>query len=163
MLPTRIPVNLSANLYDGVRGVKIIGYIAIAIGIIFAVLALFMDVTVATSDGYRVNNLGLMSSRQNYMIFGGFVAIAGIIIVLVGEKFKPSANSVKCPYCAELISAEAVKCKHCGSDVTPSKTIVSADDTEASDRLADVNVKLIAGIVLAVFAAIIGVIMFYRQ
>ncbi|MBL1477184.1 zinc ribbon domain-containing protein, partial [Klebsiella pneumoniae] len=26
-----------------------------------------MDVTVATSGGYRVNNLGLMSSRQNYM------------------------------------------------------------------------------------------------
>ena len=142
---------------------RILGYLAILIGVIFAVFALFMDVTVATDDGYRVNNLGLMSSRQNYMIFGGFVAIAGIIIALVGEKFKPSANSVKCPYCAELISAEAVKCKHCGSDVTPSKPIVSAEDTEASDRLADVNVKLIAWIVLAVFAAIIGAIIFHRQ
>lgn len=160
---TRIAATLRANIRYGDMDVKIIGYIAIAIGIIFAVSALFMDVTVVAGDGYRVNNLGLMSSRQNYMIFGGFVAIAGIIITLVGEKFKPSANSVKCPYCAELISAEAVKCKHCGSDVTPSKTIVSADDTEASDRLADVNVKLIAWIVLAVFAAIIGVIMFYRQ
>ncbi len=143
--------------------VRIIGYLAISIGVIFVVSALFMDVTVTASDGYRVNNLGLMSSRQNYMIFGGFVAIAGVIIALVGEKFKPSANSVKCPYCAELISAEAVKCKYCGSDVTPSKTIVSADDTEASDRLADVNVKLIAGFVLAVFAAIIGAIIFHRQ
>jgi hypothetical protein len=46
--------------------------------------------TVATSGGYRVNNLGLMSSRQNYMIFGGFVAIAGIIIALVGDKLKAS-------------------------------------------------------------------------
>jgi len=143
--------------------VRTLGYLAILIGVIFAVFALFMDVKVAIDDGYRVNNLGLMSSRQNYMIFGGFVAIAGIIIVLVGEKFKPSANSVKCTYCAELISSEAVKCKHCGSDVTPSKTIVSADDTEASDRLADVNVKLIAGVVLAVFAAIIGAIIFHRQ
>ncbi|HHU4077367.1 TPA: zinc ribbon domain-containing protein, partial [Klebsiella variicola] len=102
---------------------RILGYLAILIGVIFAVFALFMDVTVATDDGYRVNNLGLISSRQNYMIFGGFVTIAGVIIALVGEKFKPSANSVKCPYCAELISAEAVKCKHCGSDVTPSKII----------------------------------------
>ncbi|HGY1521120.1 zinc ribbon domain-containing protein [Klebsiella aerogenes] len=138
---------------------KIIGYIAIAIGVIFAISALFMDVTVATSGGYRVNNLGLMSSRQNYMIFGGFVAIAGVIVALVGDKLKGS----KCPYCAELINSEAVKCKHCGSDVTPSKTIVNTNDAGASDRLADVNVKLIAGIVLAVFAAIIGAIMFYRQ
>lgn len=141
------------------RQVKIIGYIAIAIGVIFAISALFMDVTVATSGGYRVNNLGLMSSRQNYMIFGGFVAIAGIIVALVGDKLKGS----KCPYCAELINSEAVKCKHCGSDVTSSKTIVNTNDAGASDRLADVNVKLIAGIVLAVFAAIIGAIMFYRQ
>ena len=142
---------------------KIIGYIAIAIGIIFAVSALFMDVTVVAGDGYRVNNLGLMSSRQNYMIFGGFVAIAGIIIALVGETFKPSASSVKCPYCAELISAEAVKCKHCGSDVTPSKIIANTDNTGASDRLADVNVKLIAGIAITAFAVIIVAIMFYRQ
>lgn len=163
MPPTRIPATLSANINYGDMDVKITGYIAIVIGIIFAVSALFMDVTVVAGDGYRVNNLGLMSSRQNYMIFGGFVAIAGIIITLVGEKFKPSANSVKCPYCAELISAEAVKCKHCGSDVIPSKTIVSADDAKASDRLADVNVKLIAGIVLVVFAAIIGAIIFHRQ
>ena len=142
---------------------RILGYLAILIGVIFAVFALFMDVTVSTDDGYRVNNLGLMSSRQNYMIFGGFVAIAGIIIVLVGEKFKPSANSVKCPYCAELISAEAVKCKHCGSDVTPSKIIANTDNTGASDRLADVNVKLIAGIAITAFAVIIVAIMFYRQ
>ncbi|STV68521.1 Uncharacterised protein [Klebsiella pneumoniae] len=108
-----------SDFSDRGRGVKIIGYIAIAIGIIFAVSALFMDVTVAAGDGYRVNNLGLMSSRQNYMIFGGFVAIAGLIITLVGDKFKASATSVKCPYCAELINSEAVKCKHCGSEITP--------------------------------------------
>ncbi|MCU8627750.1 zinc ribbon domain-containing protein, partial [Klebsiella pneumoniae] len=109
------------------------------------------------------NNLGLMSSRQNYMIFGGFVAIAGIIIALVGDKLKASGTSVKCPYCTELINSEAVKCKHCGSDVTPSKIIANTDNTGASDRLADVNVKLIAGIAITVFAVIIVAIMFYRQ
>lgn len=142
---------------------KIIGYIAIAIGIIFAVSALFMDVTVAAGDGYRVNNLGLMSSRQNYMIFGGFVAIAGLIITLVGDKFKASATSVKCPYCAESISAEAVKCKHCGSEVTPSSDSGTAEETEVGDRLVGVNVKIIAGAVFLVFAVIIASIILYRQ
>ena len=143
--------------------VKIIGYIAIAIGIIFAVSALFMDVTVAVGDGYRVNNLGLMSSRQNYMIFGGFVAIAGLIITLVGDKLKASATLVKCPYCAESISSEAVKCKHCGSEVAPSSDIGTAEKTEAGDRLVGVNVKIIAGAVVLVFAAIIASIILYRQ
>lgn len=142
---------------------KIIGYIAIAIGIIFTVSALFMDVTVAAGDGYRVNNLGLMSSRQNYMIFGGFLAIAGIIITFMGEKFKSSATSVKCPYCAESISSEAVKCKHCGSDVTPSNTGIKNEDVATGDRLVDVNVKYIAGTVVLVFAVIIISIVIYRH
>ncbi|QLS37378.1 zinc ribbon domain-containing protein [Citrobacter sp. RHBSTW-00903] len=122
-----------------------------------------MDVTVAVGDGYRVNNLGLMSSRQNYMIFGGFVAIAGLIITLVGDKLKAFATSVKCPYCAEPISAEAVKCKHCGSEVTPSSDISIAEKTEAGNRLVGVNVKIIAGAVVLVFAAIIASIIIYRQ
>ncbi|EOV8179421.1 zinc ribbon domain-containing protein [Raoultella ornithinolytica] len=142
---------------------KILGYIAITIGVIFAVFALFMDVTVATGDGYRVNNLGLMSSRQNYMIFGGFVAIAGIIIALVGDKFKQSTTVVKCPYCAELISSEAVKCKHCGSDVIPSKAKDQNENSAADDRLAGVNTKFIAGVVVLVFAVIIAAIVFHRQ
>ncbi|HBS3521475.1 zinc ribbon domain-containing protein [Raoultella ornithinolytica] len=122
-----------------------------------------MDVTVATGDGYRVNNLGLMSSRQNYMIFGGFVAIAGIIIALVGDKFKQSTTVVKCPYCAELISSEAVKCKHCGSDVIPSKAKDQNENSAADDRLAGVNTKFIAGVVVLVFAVIIAAIVFHRQ
>ncbi|WFQ80337.1 zinc ribbon domain-containing protein [Xenorhabdus sp. SF857] len=33
------------------------------------------------------------------------------------ERKQMEEGLVKCPYCAEMIKAEALKCKHCGSDV----------------------------------------------
>lgn len=100
-----------------VSWIKIIGYVVMIIGCVFVAYALFMDVSVVTSNGYRVNNIGLMSSRGNYMVFGGFVFIAGLIVTLFENRKQPSAATTKCPYCAEVISSEAIKCKHCGSDL----------------------------------------------
>ena len=110
-------------------------------------------------------------SFGGWWLYGFLLFIVAIIHVL----FVPSLNSSvaavadsqgpmrDCPYCAEPVKYQATKCKHCGSDVTPSKIIANTDNTGASDRLADVNVKLIAGIAITVFAVIIVAIMFYRQ
>jgi hypothetical protein len=35
----------------------------------------------------------------------------------------PAASEKKCPFCAEMIKAEAVKCKHCGSNLTTSAAL----------------------------------------
>ncbi|NPV05626.1 MAG: zinc ribbon domain-containing protein [Syntrophaceae bacterium] len=49
-------------------------------------------------------------------IFGPFSFAVALL-----PKIEPPPEEqglVKCPFCAELIKAEAVKCKHCGSEIT---------------------------------------------
>ncbi|MCC3698817.1 zinc-ribbon containing domain protein [Pseudomonas phage PseuP_222] len=103
---------------------KGIGTLALVVGICWAVFALSMDVSVATGSGGRVNNLGLMADRQLHTIVGGMIALAGLIILMLGGKGSaPSATTVTdtrpCPACAETIKNAAIKCKHCGADVEP--------------------------------------------
>lgn len=66
------------------------------------------------------------------LLFIGLIFIIGLVIFMVVRKsiqkntsasFRSqisasSINTKKCPYCAEIIMAEAIKCKHCGSDLS---------------------------------------------
>lgn len=44
--------------------------------------ALFMDTSVETGFGSRVNNLGLMKDQQNYLMVCGVMAIIGTILIV---------------------------------------------------------------------------------
>ncbi|WP_244176310.1 hypothetical protein [Pseudomonas grimontii] len=97
---------------------------ALIVGVCWLIFALSMDVSVPTGAGGRVNNLGLMADRQIHTIVGGVIALAGLLMVLLGGKGSPAAAQAEkdtrpCPLCAESIKTAAVKCKHCGADVEP--------------------------------------------
>ncbi|MBT1266409.1 hypothetical protein [Pseudomonas sp. VS38] len=98
------------------------GTFALVVGACWLIFALSMDVSVPTGAGGRVNNLGLMADRQIHTIVGGVIALAGLLMVLLGGKGSPAAAQVEkdtrpCPMCAESIKTAAVRCKHCGADV----------------------------------------------
>ena len=100
------------------------GMFALIVGVCWLIFALSMDVSVPTGASGRVNNLGLMADRQIQTIVGGIIALAGLIMVLLGGKSSPTAAHAEkdtrpCPLCAENIKTAAVKCKHCGADVEP--------------------------------------------
>lgn len=103
---------------------KRFGTFALIIGVCWLIIALSMDVSVPTGAGGRVNNMGLMADRQIHTIVGGMIALAGLLMVLLGGKpTSPQAatetDTRPCPLCAELIKRAAIKCKHCGGDILP--------------------------------------------
>ncbi|MDX7993258.1 hypothetical protein [Xenorhabdus littoralis] len=97
------------------------GIFLLVIGVIAIFASFNMDVSVATGYGGRVNNIGLVAQRQNFLLISCFVALSGLLLTIFGGRKALDGNSksnqIKCPFCAELINIEALKCKHCGSEV----------------------------------------------
>ena len=69
----------------------------------------------------RVNNIGLMNDKQNYLIFGGLMIVVGIILAIFVKKPEKTISiddNKKCPQCAEIVKAEAKICRFCNYQFT---------------------------------------------
>jgi len=74
---------------------KALGIILVVVAVLVGVYALSMDVSVPVDDFGRVNNIGLMSQRQNLIIFSCVLLIIGFIAIVATKKEGSKAKGYK--------------------------------------------------------------------
>lgn len=99
---------------------KYVGIIMFAAGVILFCFAFTMDTSVEVnySSGNkhglpdRVNNIGLMADKQNYIILSLVLIVLGAITAVTFDA-KPEKI---CPKCAEKVKRDAKICRFCSNE-----------------------------------------------
>jgi hypothetical protein len=115
---------------------KPFGSLLLLAAIAALLFGLNIDTSVSTEMGGRVHNLGLMSEKQNIIIVGGAMLVAGALLLALSTRGGTTASEAspdyrKCPSCAELVKNEAKVCRFCQRDLPSLSQLASK---EAADR-----------------------------
>lgn len=96
---------------------KTFGILLCIVAAIALIAGFSTDTSVATDLGQRVHNIGLMNQKQNIIILGASLFVAGALLLgLSGRTRPPSSTDTdyrQCPSCAELVKTEAKVCRYC--------------------------------------------------
>lgn len=123
---------------------KNLGITILLVGFAGLIFTMTMDTSIETASGGRVNNIGLISDKQNFLMLFGVWSLIGAVLCAVGksaativtttsiatDNASPRSKDEKlCPFCAESIKAAAVVCRFCQRDlpvIAESKPIKTA-------------------------------------
>lgn len=72
---------------------KKIGTALLVLGIISLIAVLSIDTSVPTDGFSRVNNLGLMQEKQNFMMLSGLIILVGAVLMGFGLKTSPTEQT----------------------------------------------------------------------
>ena len=133
------------NRHSPGDAMKPFGLMLVVLGFIGGVFAFRMETSVAIKDlgvatDYlgieRVNNIGLMDQRRNYLIISGLSILAGVLLFGFGSIRSSQSSETgggadfrACPFCAEQIRNAATVCRFCNREVSQ---VASSSDLDPS-------------------------------